>query len=126
MKGYSAPLKGKKFVTITVQNDDGSVSQKEVLVDKTEEELSPPPVPASTFDTDQVLASGNAELISRYHFTPGVDINTIDKATEAFIGRSEQVVESIARAEMQKRYDDLINSSEPEPVPEPKPEPTTT
>lgn len=126
MKGYSVPLKGKKFVTITVQNDDGSVSLKEVLVAKTEDELSPPPVPASTFDTDQVLASGNAELISRYHFTPGVDINTIDKATEAFIGRSEQVVESIARAEMQKIHEDLMKSLDPEPQPDPEPEPSTT
>ena len=106
---YAEPYRRCVVASKVPRKDGVIVNQVKFYYDDKPEEFVN--IPSDVFDIDNLQKSGNLNEIAKVRFSPGVDIDILDRAQDSFIYHMPD--------------DDLEPTSEPtpEPIPEPTPEP---
>lgn len=68
-------------VDVAYSESDDGLNTSWSIVDKADEDI--PYVPASMFDTEQVMKNGNADLLMKHPFHVDSDLSTIDKVEQS-------------------------------------------
>lgn len=114
-KSLGDVLSEKTHEVVPVEDKNGKVINTYVLVDKLPREY----IPASAFDIETILATGNEQLL-KVKFSVPHDINSIDAVIRASHNVARTIDEFNANLEVQKRLDDH-KQTEPESEPESSP-----